>query len=113
QIRDGRWQIDLPPMEAGGPYSLTITDGTDSIVFDNVMIGEVWLAGGQSNMEFEIKDSDGGQELLSTLTDVNVRYYYTPKIAYIDEDFEKNERNSGWSEFSAENAKHWSAVAFH
>ncbi len=113
QIRDGRWQIDLPPMAAGGPYTLNITDGGDSIAFDNVMIGEVWLAGGQSNMEFEIKDSDGGQELLGTLNDVNVRYYYTPKIAYIDDEFEQKERNSGWSEFSAENAKHWSAVAFH
>ncbi|MGH8337880.1 MAG: sialate O-acetylesterase, partial [Gammaproteobacteria bacterium] len=46
---DGRWQVRLDPMEAGGPYDLTVT-GNNVIAVHNVMVGEVWLASGQSNM---------------------------------------------------------------
>jgi sialate O-acetylesterase len=48
--RDGRWRVDLAAMPAGGPYELTVS-GSETITFKNVMIGEVWLCSGQSNME--------------------------------------------------------------
>ena len=51
------------------------------------MIGEVWLAGGQSNMELELQNSLNGKEVLANIKDVNVRFYYTKKNAYIDEFF--------------------------
>ncbi|HXC50591.1 MAG TPA: sialate O-acetylesterase [Candidatus Limnocylindrales bacterium] len=46
---DGRWRIDLDPMVAGGPLTMTVT-GNNTIVISDVRIGEVWIAGGQSNM---------------------------------------------------------------
>ncbi|MCI0694583.1 9-O-acetylesterase [candidate division KSB1 bacterium] len=48
--RDGKWRVDLAAMPVGGPYELTVI-GTETITFKNVMIGEVWLCSGQSNME--------------------------------------------------------------
>jgi len=48
---DGRWRVDLNPMEAGGPHRLEITDGKKSVIFDDVLLGEVWFGSGQSNME--------------------------------------------------------------
>ncbi|MGH7601730.1 MAG: sialate O-acetylesterase, partial [bacterium] len=48
--RDGKWRVDLAAMPAGGPYELTVS-GAETITFKNVMIGEVWLCSGQSNME--------------------------------------------------------------
>ncbi len=48
--RDGKWRIDLAAMKAGGPYGLVVS-GAETITFKNVMIGEVWLCSGQSNME--------------------------------------------------------------
>ena len=49
-----QWIVELPPMEAGGPYLLEVSsESLTSIRFENVMIGEVWLAGGQSNMEYK------------------------------------------------------------
>lgn len=51
--RDGKWRVDLASMSAGGPYELTVS-GTETITFKNVMIGEVWLCSGQSNMEMPL-----------------------------------------------------------
>ena len=55
----GRWQATLPATPAGGPYSLTIK-GQNTLVLDDVLVGDVWLAAGQSNMEFPVKDPPTG-----------------------------------------------------
>jgi sialate O-acetylesterase len=47
----GKWRIDLPKMKAGGPYQLSVND----LVLDNVMIGDVWLLSGQSNIDVHIE----------------------------------------------------------
>lgn len=52
----GKWRDSLPPMNAGGPLVLTIASGPDTIVLNNVMIGDVWLCSGQSNMEMPVAD---------------------------------------------------------
>jgi sialate O-acetylesterase len=49
----GEWKVVLPAMKAGGPYTLTVS-GSSTVKYDDVMIGEVWLCSGQSNMEFGI-----------------------------------------------------------
>lgn len=112
RVINGRWTAYLPPMKAGGPYEMTVTCKDETITFYNVMIGEVWLAGGQSNMEFELQNCTGGRECLSSDKGVNVRYYYTQKNCHIDEKFLADEKNTGWSEFSEESAKCWSAVGY-
>lgn len=47
---DGRWQVAIPPMEAGGPYDLVI-DASNHLTVKNILIGDVWICSGQSNME--------------------------------------------------------------
>jgi sialate O-acetylesterase len=57
----GAFMLRLPPLEAGGPYTLSvhnITDGNKCVI-KNVMVGEVWVASGQSNMEFQMRNSPG------------------------------------------------------
>jgi sialate O-acetylesterase len=54
----GKWSVYLPPEPAGGPYQLTIT-ATNTIVLDDVLIGDVWFASGQSNMEMPLKGWPG------------------------------------------------------
>jgi len=51
--RDGRWRIALDPLKVSGPQEMKVT-GTNAIVFNNVLIGDVWLCGGQSNMDFDM-----------------------------------------------------------
>ncbi len=55
---DGQWMVRLGAMKAGGPYRLTIT-GKNRIVFDDILVGEVWLASGQSNMERQLGPRTG------------------------------------------------------
>lgn len=112
KIKDEKWTAILPPMQAGGPFEMKISDGDSTIVFYNVMLGEVWLAGGQSNMELELQNCKNGKDVLATDKDTNVRFYYTQKQCFMDEKFYINEENTGWSEFNEESAKAWSAVGY-
>ena len=54
---DGKFLTYLPAMEAGGPYDLTVTIGDESVTFTDVLVGDVYLAGGQSNMQFRVEES--------------------------------------------------------
>ena len=65
EVVDEKWCVTLPAMKAGGPYEMKISNGEETIVFGNVMIGEVWLAGGQSNMELELQNCMGGKDFLA------------------------------------------------
>ena len=54
---DGQWLVRLQPMKAGGPHTLTVSAGKARLNFANVLVGEVWLCSGQSNMEFMLKQA--------------------------------------------------------
>ena len=56
--RDGKWKVHLPPREAGGPFAMAISGSNNSLTFGNVMVGEVWVCAGQSNMAFDLKEAD-------------------------------------------------------
>lgn len=53
---DGRFQAMLPPMQAGGPYTLSVRSGKEELKFDSVYVGEVWICSGQSNMEMRLRE---------------------------------------------------------
>lgn len=112
-IKDGKWIAALPSMTAGGPYIMNITDGHNSITFDNVMIGEVWLAGGQSNMELELQKSKDGARVVANLNNNKVRFYNVQRMSYIDEEFFEKESKNAWQECSPETAGTWSAVGYY
>jgi sialate O-acetylesterase len=59
---DGRWLAHLAPLRAGGPFTLTIS-GTNKIVLGDILVGEVWVAGGQSNMERQLGLRAGQQPI--------------------------------------------------
>ena len=67
--------------------TMTVSCCGKTYTFTDVVVGEVWLAGGQSNMEFELQNCRGGREFLENDKDPGVRFYYTQKNAYKDEHF--------------------------
>lgn len=111
--KEGRFFAELPPMEAGGPYCMTISDGAETITFEDIMVGEVWLAGGQSNMELELQNSFEGEKELEKIQAENVRYYYVPKVSHQCEELLKAEEESTWECAGREAAGKWSAVAYY
>ena len=56
---EGNWQLKLPTPTAGGPFEVTVTTKDSTITFKDVMIGEVWLSSGQSNMEWKLRQYEG------------------------------------------------------
>lgn len=63
-VHNGRWLVMLPPQPAQDSVELTVSDGSESRTFTNVAVGAVWLAGGQSNMELELRNCSTGKDSL-------------------------------------------------
>ena len=108
---DGRWEALLPPHGAAQNCTLRAESEGRTIEFKNVAIGEVWLCGGQSNMEFELQHCTTGREHLENDAP-NVRFYYTQKKVMTEPDFFESEKNTCWTVFTPESAKCWSAVGY-
>lgn len=113
KVNNGTFYAELPPMKEGGPYTMTVSDGTETISFEDIMLGEVWLAGGQSNMELELQNSFEGKEELKRVCSEKIRYYYVPKYSFESEVFEQAQKDSTWECPSEEAAGKWSAVAYY
>ncbi len=112
-VVNGRWLAVLPPQPAQKSVELTVSDGTDSITFKNVAVGAVWLAGGQSNMEFELQNCTTGRESLEN-DNPDVRFYYTQKHSIHEDNFFELEKQMGWTTFdNKESAKAWSAIGYY
>lgn len=115
---ENRWEVWLEPQKAQEGCSLKIwqCDSEEAVTFSDVSIGEVWLAGGQSNMEFELQNCTEGPGELEDSTGKNgankVRFYYTNKIAWQAEAFFEAERNTCWQTWESDGKKAWSAVGF-
>ena len=112
-VRDGKWEMTLPPLPAGGPYTLELSDGTDTVALHDVMLGEVWLCGGQSNMELVLRDSKDPQPALDTCEQSGLRLYHVGKRGYLDEQFYAEEEASCWQLPNADTCQYWTAVGYH
>jgi sialate O-acetylesterase len=64
KARDGRWEVTLAPLEAGGPFPLSVA-GTNTIAFKDVLVGEVWVSCGQSNMMMGLAQASTGAEAIA------------------------------------------------
>lgn len=78
---DSRWSVSLPALPAGGPFVLEVR-GTKAIVIRDVMIGEVWVASGQSNMTYALSSAVGAAQEIPKANDSSLRFFTVPhKIA--------------------------------
>lgn len=110
-VKNGRFEIQLPPLREGLDHTLKVWTENDSITKEKIAIGEVWLCGGQSNMELELQNC-AEKEILQMPHTEMIRFYYTQKKAYMDEEFFTSEKNTAWACFGDEWTKAWSAVGF-
>ncbi len=109
----GRWLLQLQPQSAQTGCKLLVSCGSESRTFSDIAIGEVWLAGGQSNMEFELQNcKEGPAELADDSAGKNVRFYYTNKIGWMDDKFFEAERNTAWQTWESPSRGAWSAVGY-
>jgi len=76
---NGQWQVKLPAMVFGGPFMMTVQGASNSINFTNVLIGDVYLCCGQSNMEFRLNQEASSSTEIPTSTNTNIRLLTIPK----------------------------------
>ncbi|HEY3915424.1 MAG TPA: sialate O-acetylesterase, partial [Verrucomicrobiae bacterium] len=71
---DGRWEAKIEPLAAGGPYTIKI-EGEETVELQDVLVGDVWLCGGQSNMELGLARTRNGEEEIKAADHPQIRLY--------------------------------------
>jgi sialate O-acetylesterase len=107
--KDGKWMVRLKPLKAGGPYTLTVS-GKNKIEFKNVLVGEVWICGGQSNMQWRLNQSDNSEAEIAGAKYPMIRLFSVPRA---EVDAPLNDVKAGWKECSPESAATFSAVGYY
>ena len=106
----GEWKVALAPMAAGGPFKMEVT-GNNTITLDDVLIGEVWLCSGQSNMEWSVKRSANSQFEIANANYPQIRFFHV-KRARSSSPQTKIALQSSWRACSPESISQFSAVAY-
>ncbi len=112
--QSGAWKIQITTPAAGGPYSIDIVAG-EKFVLKNILIGEVWLCSGQSNMEMPLKGYPS-QPILESTTSIlqanndNIRFYTVPRNPKLLP--QQDSKPSKWKISNPENVANFSATAY-
>jgi len=77
-LKDGSWQKSVPPIKQKDAFNISFISNGDTIVLKDVLMGDVWLCSGQSNMEFQVGHFKWGNEEAKTATNTNIRFYSVP-----------------------------------
>jgi len=120
---DGNWSAEFAPMEAGGPYELTVLNGS-TIRIQDILVGEVWLCSGQSNMAFPLKREKNNKTEIPGAAHPEIRLFNFNAVAwpgngeFSEEEMRKTNRGEyliagPWQECTPETAAEFSAVAYY
>src|SRR5579862_6515175 len=112
----GRWGIYLPAQPTGGPFTLVIR-GSNTIQFDDILLGDLWFASGQSNMEMPLAGFPGNAVIQDADKEIAAANYPNIRMLRIDRDaadypLEDVKAATGWSTCTPDTAKDFSAVAY-
>ena len=112
--KNGKWKVFVNTPKAGGPYQININDGKD-FVLKNILIGEVWILGGQSNMEMPMKGFRsqpviGSNDAILQAKNPNLRLYVVPRAREFTA--KENSKPSLWKEAGPESVSNFSATGY-
>jgi len=108
---DGFWEVIFPPQKAGGPFQIRI-NGSSEIGIDDIYFGDVWVAGGQSNMEWKLNMVvDNWEEEVANSDYPEIRFFETPKRISFKEELKLS--GGDWRIANPENSPYFSAVAWY
>ena len=112
--KNGKWRIDIQTPAAGGPYRLTISDG-EKLVLNNVMVGEVWLCSGQSNMEMPFigwGKPDNYEQEIADADHPEIRLFHVEHVTSSQPRSDIKVRNNGWQVCSPTTIPEFSTTAY-
>jgi len=105
----GKWMVRIGPFPAGGPHTMTVAGEENTLTFQNVMFGEVWVASGQSNMEWPLIAARNGEAEVRNANNPNLRLFIVAKAALPEP---ASDCKGAWAECTPESARNFSAVAY-
>ncbi len=112
--KDGKWMVHLKPLKAGGPFTMTIS-GDNTVTIKNILVGEVWICSGQSNMQRPLGSVnwappiDNWQQEVATANYPQIREFYVPsRISFTP----VADSDGNWTVCSPETVVNWSAVGY-
>jgi sialate O-acetylesterase len=108
--KDGRWSVTLKPLDPGGPFTLTVS-GTNTIELKDVLVGDVWVCSGQSNMEFHLSDSFDAKKDINAVADPGLRMFTV--VRHVAEYPEADVAGGKWESASSATRGGFSAVGFY
>jgi sialate O-acetylesterase len=104
-----KWEINITTPKEGGPFTISIK-GYNEIILNNILIGEVWICSGQSNMEMNAGwGIDNGEEAIKNATNPNIRFFTVPKLTATTH---QDNLLGNWTECTPETMKYFSAVGY-
>lgn len=111
----GKWKVKVATPSAGGPYEIELNDG-EKLVLKDILIGEVWFCGGQSNMEMPMKGFKsqpviGSNEVILKSSNPNIRLYTVPRSSITER--QDNSKPSLWKLAEPESVSNFSATAYY
>ncbi len=115
----GNWTLTLPPLDASDEEELVLRSvsaagESEAITFSQVAVGEVWVAGGQSNMEFHMRYEKHRAEALKNCSNPRVRFFDVPEVSYDGQAEEFDYSRMGiWRKADPENLEYFSAVGYY
>ena len=101
-LPSGNWMVHLKPLKAGGPFTMTINDQE----IKNVLVGEVWVCSGQSNMAFQLNRASNGEQAVADSKDPMLRLFLVPKMR------DPFTLPKAWTESSPDSSPTFSAVGY-
>jgi len=109
--KNGKWLVSLKPMTHGGPFVMKITGKSNTITFKNILIGDVWLGSGQSNMEWIMTNTSDAAKEIAAGNYPKIRLFTVEKeTSYKPED---DIKGGPWLECTPHNLQYFSAVAYY
>lgn len=108
--KDGKWMLRLNAAEAGGPYRMVVRGKKNVLTLEDVLIGEVWICSGQSNMQWPVHLSDNAKEEITAANYPLIRHFEVPREMSLTpkEDLSKG----GWKTATPENVGPFTAVGY-
>jgi sialate O-acetylesterase len=113
-VKNGQWMVRLEHLKPGGPETLRISSaasGSEPVIrLRNVLVGEVWLASGQSNMEFPLKNSFESSNDIANSENPNIHLLHVPRARLEDS---TNDISAHWTECNPKTVSTFSAVEYY
>jgi len=108
--KEGKWRVDLAPLAAGGPHTLTISQGSEKVEIKNILLGEVWLCGGQSNMQWSLSATAGAKEAIAASSNDKIRLFTVPRRGAPKPE---SDVEGGWSVCGPDTVHDFTAVGYY